>query len=91
MSVDLLPGKFRTAIRKYRLDPMEPRETPAVETRWPVARLCLIAAAFLLIGGGSREPSDDEARLGLAAAGRVAPFGQAFGGWEPSLSPARCS
>lgn len=47
----------------------------------------LLAAGFVVLGGGSLDLGPDEARLGLAAGERLGPFGQVFGGWEPALWP----
>ena len=43
----------------------------------------------MLIGGGKLDLGPIESRLGLAAGEPFGPFGQVFGGWEPSLWPAQ--
>ena len=48
-----------------------------------------LASGFVLVGGGNLDPGQIESRLGLAAGAGIGPFGQVFGGWEPSLWPAQ--
>lgn len=47
--------------------------------------LAALAAGFVLLGGGSLELGPVESRLGLASAEGLGPYGQVFGGWEPSV------
>ncbi|MEJ7639124.1 MAG: hypothetical protein WKF75_14410 [Singulisphaera sp.] len=56
-----------------------------------LARVAFVALAsgFVLVSGGDLDPGEIESRLGLAAGAGIGPFGQVFGGWEPSLWPAR--
>ena len=57
----------------------------------PLVRgLCILvmACGFVLIGGASLDLGPIESRLGIAAGEPLGPFGQVFGGWEPSLWPA---
>lgn len=48
-----------------------------------------LASGFVLAAGGNLDPGEIESRLGLAAGAGIGPFGQVFGGWEPSLWPAQ--
>jgi hypothetical protein len=47
-----------------------------------------LALIFVVIGAVNLDLGPAEARLGLAAGGRVAPLGQVFGYWAPDLWPA---
>jgi hypothetical protein len=53
------------------------------------AVLWAVAAVLLMFGAVERDLSADEARIGLSALERLGPFGQVFGGWEPSILPGR--
>jgi hypothetical protein len=50
--------------------------------------LIAMAAGFVLAGGASLDLGPIESRLGIAAGEAIGPFGQLYGGWEPSLWPA---
>ncbi len=71
--------------------PTEPRPAAPRDDRWsdPVRGLCVLAlaAGFVLWGGASLQLGPDDAKLGLASGSGIGPFGQVFGGWEPSLWP----
>ena len=56
---------------------------------WPrrFAALAVMATGFVLAGGGNLDPGPVESRLGLASFEGVGPFGQVFGGWDPSIWP----
>jgi hypothetical protein len=50
------------------------------------ALLCAaLGAVFVLVGGANLDVGPVEARLGLAAGEGLGPFGQVYGGYEPSL------
>ena len=51
--------------------------------------LIVLAACLQIVGSVNRDVTADEARIGLSALERVGPYGQAFGGWEPSILPGR--
>ena len=77
-----------------RLDPAESRDDDPDGPRswaWPrrFAALAVLAAGFVLIGGGNLDPGPAEARVGLAAFEKLGPFGRVFGGWDPSVLPGR--
>jgi len=77
--------------RQHRLDPADKPIADEVE-RSPSIHSGLLAAVtigFVLLGGGSLELGEVEARLGLAAGEPLGPFGQVFGGYDPSLAPGR--
>ena len=50
-----------------------------------VAVLAMVAAFFVVLFGGSLDLGESESRLGLAAQESLGPFGQVFGGWDPSI------
>lgn len=75
--------------RQHRLDHASETGNLATSRIVYVSLLSAIAIGFVLIGGGSMELSDAEARLGLAASDSMGPVGQVFGGYDPSLAPAR--
>jgi hypothetical protein len=54
---------------------------------WAALASVALAATFVLPGGGSQELNDAEARLGIAAGEQIGPFGQLYGGLEPSVWP----
>lgn len=82
------PRQF-TALRADRpeADPLVVRLPD--ERLWRPAVLLALAAGFVLWGGGRLDLGAGESRLGLAGFESFAPLGRAFGGWEPSLWPAR--
>lgn len=49
------------------------------------AVLAALATLFVVVGGGSLDLGANEARLGLASRESLGPFGQVFGGWDPSV------
>jgi hypothetical protein len=53
----------------------------------PVAAWTVLAAGFVLIGGGNLDLGEVEARLGIAAGEPLGPVGRVSGGWEPSVWP----
>ncbi len=55
---------------------------------WPAAGWAVLAAGFVLIGGGNLDLNEAEARLGIAAGEALGPVGRVSGGWEPSVWPA---
>ncbi len=65
------------------------KTTSIIERVRTWSALAALAAGFVLVGGGNLDLGPIEARLGLSAAERLRPFGQVFGGWEPTLWPAR--
>jgi hypothetical protein len=48
-----------------------------------------LAAGFVVVDGGRLDLGEIESRLGIAAGEAFGPFGQVYGGWEPSLWPAQ--
>jgi hypothetical protein len=74
-------------LRRLRVDPQSPGL--AADGAWRLPMLLVVAAVFVFVGAARLDLGPDEARLGLAAGERLAPFGQVVGGWEPSLWPAQ--
>jgi len=66
-------------------------DVPEPDRDWvaPAARPTVIAlaAVFVAFGGSAMELGPGEARLGLASADPVGPFGRVFGYWDPSIWP----
>jgi hypothetical protein len=59
------------------------------ERSWTgLVALVALSVFFVLIGAGNLDLGPSEARLGLAAGGKIAPLGQVFGYWAPELWPA---
>jgi hypothetical protein len=56
---------------------------------WPWALLIGAGALFVLVGAGNLDPGPIEAKLGISAGEGFGPLGRVFGGWEPSIWPAR--
>ena len=86
MSTELIAG--RSASHTLRLDPASHQKAAA--TMRPAVALALaaaIAAGFVLLGGGSLELSDSEARLGLSAHEPVSAVAHVLGGYDPSVAP----
>lgn len=86
MSADLIAD--RSASHTLRLDPASDQKVAA--TLRPTVALTLaatIAAGFVLLGGGSLELSDSEARLGLSAHEPMSAVAQVLGGYDPSVAP----
>ena len=77
--------KGRSATTQFRVDihARERRETLFDR----VSVLVLLAGCLQVTGVVNRDVSLDEARIGLSALERPGPFGQVFGGWEPSILP----
>ena len=73
--------------RRLRADVAEPAEglghAPAT------AIWIALAGAFALLYAGSLDLNETEAHLGLSIAAGLGPFGQVFGGWDPSVWPAQ--
>ncbi|WZO97642.1 hypothetical protein EP7_004684 [Isosphaeraceae bacterium EP7] len=63
------------------------------ETAWlptgPLAQATAVAAlaAVFVLAGPQFQLGREEARLGIAAAERLGPMGQVFGGWDPGVWP----
>jgi hypothetical protein len=55
---------------------------------WPAVVWTVLAAGFVLIGGGNLDLGEVEARIGIAAGEPLGPLGRVSGGWEPSVWPA---
>jgi hypothetical protein len=55
---------------------------------WAGAAWTLLAAVFVLLGGGNLDVNETEARLGIAAGEPLGPVGRVSGGWDPSVWPA---
>lgn len=70
--------------RRHRADLAGPGRMPGYLAASAVAWLAL---GFVVVGGGGLELGRTEARLGLAIDTGIGPFGQVFGGWEPSVWP----
>ena len=86
MTTDTFAG--RVASQTLRLDPASHEKAAA--TMRPAVALALaatIAAGFVLLGGGSLELSDAEARLGLSAHEPVSAVAHVLGGYDPSVAP----
>ena len=73
--------------RRLRLDHASRAGVLSSSATTHVALVATIALGFLIAGGAWPEPSDLEARLGLAAAEPLGPYGEVFGGYDPSLAP----
>ncbi len=73
--------------RRVRLDPNGTAAT--IHPGIAVLLWAVLAGGFVLIGGGNLDPGPDDVRLGLAAGEGLGPFGQVYGGWDPSLWPVR--
>jgi hypothetical protein len=92
MSIDAEPAPRRPSVI-HRSDRPETEPAPLLVVRWSwelphrFLALAVLATGFILIGGGSLDPGPIEARLGMAAAEQLAPFGQVFGNWDPSIWP----
>jgi hypothetical protein len=76
-----------TARPAWRLRADQPRLRSVTEKLCAWAVVVVVGATFVLLGGASLELGDFEARLGMAAAERLGPLGQVYGGWDPSLLP----
>jgi hypothetical protein len=63
---------------------------PARVPSWllPAGVWSMLAAGFVLIGGGNLDLGEVEARIGIAAGEPLGPLGRVGGGWEPSVWPA---
>jgi len=72
-----------------RVDLPESDDADRAEWRWSwpqrFAAFAAMATGFVLLGGACLDLGADESRLGLAAMETLGPFGQVFGGWEPSV------
>ncbi len=53
----------------------------------PGSIVLVLAAVFVLIGGGNLDLGPVEARVGLSAAEPLGPFGQVLGSWDPGTWP----
>ncbi len=92
MSIDAAPGPRRPSAT---LRPDRPEVEPGVlfVLRWTwdlphrFVALALLATFFVLIGGASLDLGLIEARLGMATGEQLAPYGQVFGNWDPSIWP----
>jgi hypothetical protein len=74
------------ASRTYRADRpiVNPLGLDAEQSKaWAWAIAC--GVGFVLLAAGALDLGASEARLGLAAGGRIGPFGQVFGYWAPDL------
>jgi hypothetical protein len=80
------------------LSSLSTRSTPKHRADFPTARpgwssrlarpaVLLLAGGFVLVGGGNLELGPVEARVGLASAEPLGPYGRAFGYWDPSTWP----
>ena len=82
----------RSASAQFRVDARSETLAPSARP-WrahPSVHWAL-AGVLLLAGSLQRDLSAEEARLGLSAMERLAPFGQSYGGWDPSILPGRVS
>lgn len=85
MSADPRSSAVRPSLRLRADGPdLEPEEAPA-RLLGMEAVFLVAAAGFVLLGGSGLELGPIEAKVGLAANEPVGPFGQALGGWEPSV------
>jgi hypothetical protein len=76
------------ASRSHRAD--QPRRNPLdLDPERTAAWVWVIACSvvFILLGAGGLDLGSAEARLGLAAGGKLGPFGQIYGYWAPDLWP----
>lgn len=93
MSID--PGRDAPADLRpsatLRPDPAERGTLVRIAWAWDfphrLLALAVMAAGFVLVGGGNLDPGPVESRLGLASGERLGPFGQVFGNWDPSIWP----
>lgn len=85
MPVEPISAAYPT--RRLRADVAEPE--PAVGLPAATAIWIAIAGAFALLYAGSLDLNEAEAHLGLSIAAGLGPFGQVFGGWDPSVWPAQ--
>ena len=86
MSIEHVAG--RAATHGLRIDLAD--ERPLTSAMRPAVALALAAAlaiGFVLIGGGSLELSDAEARLGLSAHEPISAVTNVLGGYDPSVAP----
>ncbi len=77
---------------RLRVDQTESTSTTTTSARnpgpsrsWVPLVSAILAAGFVLIGGGNLDLSAVEARLGLASGARIGPLGLVYGLWEPGL------
>ena len=69
-----------------RANAMEPKAAGEFWSRpRRIGVLASLAIGFVLLGGGRLDLGLTESRLGLASQGSLGPFGQVFGGWDPSI------
>ena len=85
MSIEPLPAM--RPIARLRADRPGPAWIAPRSMAWGAT--AALALGFVIAGGGNLDLGEIESRLGLAAGAAVGPFGQVFGGWEPSLWPAQ--
>lgn len=82
------PSSAEGPARRLRLD--DPRITGRLSARnLPTLAWIVLAGGFVLLWAGNLDLGPRAARLGMAASEGRGPLGQALGGWDPSLWPAR--
>ncbi|MDB5350008.1 MAG: hypothetical protein JWN86_1255 [Planctomycetota bacterium] len=79
----------RPSARTQRVDGKTTASVAVPRLVTPAVLLVAITSGFIVLGGGSLELTDSEARLGLAAGESVGPLAQVFGGWDPTLAPGK--
>ncbi len=76
---------WRSSVWRPETDrtPGLPAEFWTLHRRFAV--LAALACFFVVLHGGSLDLGESESRLGLASHESLGPFGQVFGGWDPSV------
>jgi hypothetical protein len=93
MAVDVRPANYLPVAKALDTSRASALPIPGWLLNLDAKALCrglaviALAVGFVAIGGGSLELGELESRLGIAAAEGFGPFGQVYGGWEPSLWP----
>lgn len=87
MSIESATGRALAKI--HRIDATRSDASPSAASLPMLSGVLLsaIAIGFVVLSGGSLDPNDAEAHLGLAAGESFAPFAQVLGGWDPTLAP----
>jgi hypothetical protein len=78
----------QTPRRGLRIDAAsDPKIAATMRPAVALRLVATIAVAFVLLGGGSLEPTDAEARLALSAHEPISAVAQVLGGYDPSITP----
>lgn len=81
-----LSASFRLDGNHATSDMTEPQDW-SWSMPWRLAAIVVMSTLFVFLYAAGLDLGPEEARLGLAAEETLAPFGQVFGGWEPTLLP----